>query len=247
MTSTEDGGVITFHNADGTLSVTGCNFTEYSVSTSFIHGGAIFVVAALPVSIETTKFDLYQSEDVYGDEFAVNHTTTVTLDMITCNKCEVLAPTVIDCRGGGGMINHTATLIITNTQFIDCISDTFGGGHTLYNISSSAAISCTSFTSCQSKGTGGSLGIADCQLSLKDDGGGLSVINSNKIVIDICEFISYTAPGTYKDGGGPFFHTVDAIEVEGSKSEDCMAFDGFCGGTSFEGENSLSVTGSNFM
>ncbi|KAK2942918.1 hypothetical protein BLNAU_22177 [Blattamonas nauphoetae] len=214
MTSIEDGGAINFNDATGTLSVTGCNFTDCTVSTSNIHGGAIFVATALSVLMETTRFVRYQSGDGYGGGFAVLQTTTVLLDTITCDACEALTSKGIDCRGGGGMVKQTSTLTLSNSQFLYCISDAFGGGFAFYEISTSAEISSTHFTSCQSKSNGGGIDVdgcaspttitlttvifTECEISLEGNGGGLSAETSNKIVFDTCQFISCSAKGNYK-------------------------------------------------
>ncbi|KAK2948641.1 hypothetical protein BLNAU_16460 [Blattamonas nauphoetae] len=103
---------------DATLTSTSLNIS----STQFGSNQGIFAdliqpedpahLCKLSVSCSASAFhnisSLTATQDVFGSEFAVNHTTTVTQDMITCNKCKVLAPTVIDCRRGGGMIFCTA-------------------------------------------------------------------------------------------------------------------------------------------
>ncbi|KAK2962062.1 hypothetical protein BLNAU_3118 [Blattamonas nauphoetae] len=262
MTSTEDGGAIYFNNPSGTLSVTGCNFTDCTVSTSSILGGAIYVAHATYLSMENTRFVGCKSGDGYGGGFAVFRTATVILDTITCDTCEALTTSGLDCRGGGGMLYQASTLILSNSQFLNCVSDALGGGFAFYSISSSSEISSTQFTSCQSKGNGGGIDLAycaspstitlttviftDCEVSLDDNGGGLSAKTSNKIVLNTCQFITCSAKGNYKYGGGCFFETITTIEVKGSTFQDCVANDGFGGGLSFEEGGSLSVTDSFF-
>ncbi|KAK2941062.1 hypothetical protein BLNAU_24030 [Blattamonas nauphoetae] len=262
MTSIEDGGSINFNSPAGTLSITGCNFTDCTVSTSYIFGGAIFVATASSVSIENTRFVRCQSEDGYGGGFAVNNTTIVTMDLITCDTCEALDKTGIYSRGGGGFVSRTEKLILSNSQFLNCLSDANGGGFAIINISSSAEISSTHFTSCQSMGNGGGLDISDCtspstitlttviftrcEVTLDDDGGGLSAEKSNQIVLDTCQFVSCSAKGRYKYGGGSYFRKITIVDVIGSTFQDCVAKDGFGGGLSFETGGCLSVTNSFF-
>ncbi|KAK2958335.1 hypothetical protein BLNAU_6605 [Blattamonas nauphoetae] len=260
MTSIKDGGAINFEDTASTLAVTGCNFTDCAVSTSHICGGAVFVAIASSVSMENTRFVGCLSGDGFGGGFAVNHTATVTLDAITCDTCCALDKTGIYSRGGGGFVSRAENMILSNSQFLNCVSDANGGGFAFYDVSSSAEISSSQFTSCQSKGNGGGIDLADCaspstitlttviftecEVSLDDNGGGLSAKTSNTIVLDACQFLSCSARGRYKYGGGCYFRKIAVVEVDGSTFRDCVADDGYGGGLSFENGDSLSITNS---